>query len=202
MTDRRPTIELVTLEGRHVRLVPLEKGDVEALTRVALDPRIWEFSRTTLASAADVETYVARALEQRRAGTALPFVTFDLRSGRAIGSTRFENIDLENRRAEIGWTWLNPEWWRTPINTEAKYLMLRHAFERWRCVRVEFKTLKTNERSRVAVTRIGAKEEGTLRRRLLHKNGSFVDAVYYSILDDEWPEVKRRLEERLRTRLP
>ena len=190
-------VEPLTLEGRYVRLEPLELDHVAALAGVGLDPRIWEFSRTLLANATDVEQYVTTALEGRRSGAALPFAIVERESVRVVGSTRYENIDLENRRVEIGWTWLNPLWWRTPINSEAKFLMLRHAFETWGCVRVEFKTLESNQRSRVAVTRIGAREEGTLRRRLRHKDGSYVNAVYFSILDDEWPEVKRRLESRL-----
>lgn len=191
------TIAPQVLEGAHVRLEPLTADHVPALARVGLDPRIWEFSRTLLRSEGDVERYVATALDAQRAGTAIPFATLDRRSQRVVGSTRFETIDVENRRTEIGWSWLNPEWWRTPINTEAKYLMLRHAFESWGCVRVEFKTLRRNQRSRAAVLRIGASEEGTLRRRIRDQDGSFSDVVYFSILDGEWPSVKRRLEERL-----
>lgn len=191
------TIAPIVLEGAHVRLEPLTADHVPALARVGLDARIWELSRTLLRSEADVERYVATALDAQRAGTAIPFATVDRRSQRVVGSTRFETIDVESRRTEIGWSWLNPEWWRTPINTEAKYLMLRHAFESWGCVRVEFKTLRRNHRSRDAVLRLGASEEGTLRRRIRDQDGSFSDVVYFSILDGEWPSVKRRLEERL-----
>lgn len=191
------TVAPVVLEGAHVRLEPLTIGHVPALARVGLDARIWEFSRTLLRSEADVERYVTTALDAQRAGSAIPFATVDRRSHRVIGSTRFETIDVESRRTEIGWSWLNPESWRTPINTEAKYLMLRHAFESWGCVRVEFKTLRRNQRSRDAVLRLGASEEGTLRRRIRDQDGSFSDVVYFSILDAEWPSVKRRLEERL-----
>jgi RimJ/RimL family protein N-acetyltransferase len=190
-------LESITLEGRHVRLEPLEAHHADALAPVALDPRIWEFSSLLMRSAADVQSYVTTALEHRRAGSAFPFVTVERQSGTAIGSTRFENIDIPNRRVEIGWTWLNPQWWRTPVNTEAKYLMLRHAFEQWGCVRVELKTWVNNHRSRAAIVRLGATEEGVLRRRMIHRDGSFRDAVYFSILDDEWPDAKRRLEARL-----
>jgi RimJ/RimL family protein N-acetyltransferase len=114
-----------------------------------------------------------------------------------VGSTRFANIEREHRRAEIGWTWLNPAYWRTAMNTEAKYLMLRHAFEQWKCVRVELKTHAKNTRSRTAIARLGAKEEGTLRHHMIQPDGSYRDSVYYSILDEEWPAVKKRLEERL-----
>jgi RimJ/RimL family protein N-acetyltransferase len=191
------TITPVVLEGTHVRLEPLTADHVPALVRVGLDARIWEFSRTLLRNESDVARYVAAALEVQRAGTALPFATVDRRSQRVVGSNRFETIDVESQRTEIGWSWLNPDWWRTPINTEAKYLMLRHAFESWGCVRVEFKTLSRNRRSRDAVLRLGASEEGTLRRRIRDQDGSLSDVVYFSILDSEWPSVKGRLEQRL-----
>ena len=125
------------------------------------------------------------------------FATIERSSGRAIGSTRFMNIDRANRRVEIGSTWIAPAWQRTPVNTEAKYLMLRHAFEVWGCIRVELKTDALNQKSRTAILRIGAKEEGTLRRHLLTWTGRVRDTVYFSILDNEWPEVKLQLESRI-----
>lgn len=188
----------ITLEGQHVRLEPLGLHHVDALFSVALDPKIWQFTSSVLRNVDDVRKYVETALSWQSAGTAVPFVTMDRGSHQVIGSTRFGNIDRENRRAEIGWTWLNPKWWRTPVNTEAKYLMLRHAFEEWKCIRVELKTAAKNERSRAAILRIGAKEEGTLRHHMIQPDGSYRDSVYYSILDDEWPTVKQRLEDRLR----
>lgn len=190
-------LEAIILEGRHVRLEPLQARHADALLPAALDPRIWEFTSTQIQTATDMQKYVETALGWRRAGTAAPFATVETGSGTVIGSTRFENIDVANRRVEIGWSWLNPRWWRTPINTEAKYLMLRHAFEQWSCIRVEFKTWVKNQRSRAAILRLGAKEEGILRRRMVHSDGSARDAVYFSILDDEWPAVKDRLEKRL-----
>ena len=187
----------ITLEGRHVRLEPLERHHADALLEVALDPRIWEFTTSILRNAEEVRKYIETALDWQRTGTALPFVTMDRATHQVIGSTRFENIHVANRRVEIGWSWLNPRWWRTPINTEAKYLMLRHAFEQWKCIRVEFKAAASNQRSRTAILRLGAKEEGILRRHMIRSDGSSNDSVYFSILDDEWPEVKRRLEQRL-----
>lgn len=187
----------ITLEGRHVRLEPLEPHHANALLDAALDPRIWEFTSSVLRNADDVRKYVEVALEWQRTGTAVPFVTIDRAANRVVGSTRFENIHVTNRRAEIGWSWLNPKWWRTVINTEAKYLMLCHAFEQWRCIRVEFKAAASNHRSRDAILRLGAKEEGVLRRHMIRSDGSYGDSVYFSILDDEWPDVKRRLEARL-----
>lgn len=185
------------LDGRFVRLEPLLPTHAEALTRVGCDPRIWEFSRTLLRERADVDAYIAKALRARDAGTAYPFVTLDRATGTPIGSTRFENIERAERRVEVGWSWLAPAWWRTPINTEAKYLMLRHAFEDWGCVRVEFKVLVGNERSLTSIERVGATREGILRKRLPYRDGTFRDVVFLSMLDDEWPAIRARLEQRL-----
>lgn len=187
----------ITLEGRHVRLAPLGLHQVDALWGAAQDPRIWEFTSAVIRSADQARTYVETAISWQSAGTAVPFVTMDRATGQVIGSTRFANIDRDNRRVEIGWTWLNPKWWRTAINTEAKYLMLRHAFEEWKSIRVEFKTAAKNQQSRVAIARIGGIEEGTLRHHMIQPDGSYRDTVYFSILDDEWPAVKTRLEARL-----
>lgn len=187
----------ITLEGQHVRLEPLKPHHVDGLLEAALDPTIWQFTSLVIRNADEMRKYVETALDWQQAGTCVPFVTMDRSSHQIIGSTRFHNIDVANRRAEIGWTWLNPKWWRTAANTEAKYLMLRHAFEQWKCIRVELKTAAKNERSRAAILRIGAKEEGTLRRHMIQPDGSFRDSVYFSILDDEWSGVKRFLEQQL-----
>jgi RimJ/RimL family protein N-acetyltransferase len=114
-----------------------------------------------------------------------------------VGSTRFGNIDPVNRRAEIGWTWINPAWQRTAINTEAKLLMLTHAFEVWKCIRVELKTDANNEQSRKAIARIGAREEGTLRNHMITETGRFRDSVYFSIIDSEWESIKTKLASKL-----
>ena len=139
------------------------------------------------------------ALDAQRAGTALPFATLDAATGEVIGSTRFGNIDLSNRRAEIGWTWLRRDRQRTACNTEAKYLMLRHAFDVLGCIRVELKTDALNQQSRAAILRIGAVEEGILRAHMITASGRLRDSVYYSILDREWPAVRERLEGMLTT---
>jgi len=183
-----------TLAGRHVRLEPLTMGHADALWAVGQDPELWRFTITRVDSPAAMREYVATALAEREQGLALPFVTLEAASGRVIGSTRFHTISPEDRRVEIGWTWLGRPWQRTAANTEAKYLMLRHAFEDWGCVRVELKTSRTNERSRAAIRRIGGVEEGILRRHRRNPDGTWRDTVYYSILDDEWPAVKQRLE--------
>lgn len=180
-----------------MRLEPLEAHHVDALAAVGLDPRIWEFSRTLLADRGDVERYVAKALADRDAGTAMPFVTVERDSGRIVGSTRFESITLDERRVEVGWSWLHPSAWRTPINTEAKFLMIRHAFEAWHCVRVEFRVHVANERSLASIQKIGATVEGTLRRRLKYRDGTYRDLVYLSMIEGEWPGIRVRLEGRL-----
>ena len=143
--------------------------------------------------------YIESAIRDYESGTALPFVTIDKGREKIVGSTRFGNIDRENRRAEIGWTWINPAWQRTSINTEAKLLMLTHAFETWKCIRVELKTDRLNEKSRNAILRLGAKEEGVLRQHLITASGRFRDTVYFSIIDSEWRAVKENLSARLRS---
>jgi RimJ/RimL family protein N-acetyltransferase len=190
-------IEPVTLGGEHVRLEPLRLDHVDALCEVGLDVEIWRWTQSQVGDREQMRDYVDTALRWQAEGTALPFVTVEKRSETVVGSTRFGNIDRANRRVEIGWTWLGRPWQRTACNTEAKYLMLRHAFETWGCVRVEFKTDALNERSRAALLRIGAREEGTLRKHMVTASGRLRDSVYFSILDDEWPAVKRRLETRL-----
>jgi RimJ/RimL family protein N-acetyltransferase len=144
-----------------------------------------------------MRAYVETALRERDEGRSLPFATVDAASGTAIGSTRFGSVSLEDGRVEIGWTWVARPWQRTPANTEAKYLMLRHAFETLGCARVELKTDALNERSRAAILRVGATQEGVLRKHMRSQEGRMRDTVYFSILDDEWPAVRAGLEARL-----
>jgi RimJ/RimL family protein N-acetyltransferase len=187
----------VTLTGPHVRLEPLSLGHLDALCAIGLDAAIWEWSPPSIATRADMRAYIETALERQSSGNALPFATVEISSETVVGSTRFGAIDTDNRRVEIGWTWIAPQWQQTVINTEAKYLMLRHAFEELGCIRVEFKTDALNERSRRAILRLGAKEEGTLREHMITSSGRRRDSVYYSILESEWPDVKAFLEGRL-----
>jgi RimJ/RimL family protein N-acetyltransferase len=187
----------VTLEGRHVRLVPLAVEHVPALWEVGNDPDIWRWTLNQPASEEDMRRYVDAALAKRAAGGGLPFATLDAATGRVIGSTRYHNWEPPHPRVEIGYTWISRPWQRTPANTEAKYLMLGHAFETLRLARVELRTDAMNARSRAAIARIGGVEEGTLRRHLVTDSGRIRDTVYFSILDHEWPQVKLRLEEKL-----
>jgi RimJ/RimL family protein N-acetyltransferase len=192
-------IRSVTLEGSAVRLEPIRREHWKPLWEVAKDAaeEIFRWIPYPMRTAEDFEQWADKALAEQERGESLVFVTVEQASGRTIGSTRFMNIDRANRRVEIGSTWIAPAWQRTVVNTEAKYLMLRHAFEEWKCIRVELKTDALNQKSRNAILRIGAKEEGTLRRHWVTWTGRVRDTVYFSILDSEWPEVKARLEERL-----
>ena len=143
-------------------------------------------------------SYIRSALQWQADGTALPFATVEQSAGHAVGSTRYMNIDHANRKVEIGSTWIAPAWQRTAANTEAKYLMLRHAFEPLGCIRVELKTDVLNEKSRNAILRIGAGHEGIFRNHVICAGGRIRDSAWYSIIDSEWPRVKSMLEERLK----
>jgi RimJ/RimL family protein N-acetyltransferase len=190
-------IEPVTLEGNAVRLEPLTGAHLGGLCEIGLDEEIWRFIPYRATTPEEMGEYVRNALLARDAGTAVPFATVDRASGRVVGSTRFMNIDVVNRRVEIGSTFLGRDWQRTVVNTEAKYLMMRHAFEVWGCIRVELKTDALNQKSRAAILRIGAKEEGTLRQHMVTWSGRLRDSVYFSVLDSEWAGVKAGLEGKL-----
>jgi N-acetyltransferase len=187
-------VDAVTLCGAAVVLEPMRMEHVEALTRVGLEPELWRWIPSAVASTEDMRAYVEKALDEQRRGVSLPFVIRAQVDGPVVGSTRYGNIDLANRRLEIGWTWVAPAYQRTAINTEAKLLLLTHAFERLGVHRVELKTDALNQKSRTAITRLGAVEEGTFRKHIVTTTGRVRDTVYYSIIDTEWPTVKRRLE--------
>lgn len=184
----------VTLTGRRVRLEPMAPEHLEGLTIAGAHEELWRWTMAKADTPEAMKEYVDAAFADAGAGIALPFVTFDVESDQLIGSTRFGNIDHANRKVEIGWTWITPEFQRSYVNSEAKYLMLSHAFEVWDCNRVELKTDFLNQKSREAMLRIGAVEEGTLRRNMLCYGGRFRDTIYYSVLSSEWPAVKSRLE--------
>lgn len=187
----------VTLSGRHVRLEPLSLGHLEPLCEIGFEESLWRWGVSSIQSLEDMRDYVATALQAQAEGTALPFVTIENSSDRIVGSTRYANIDKENRRLEIGWTWIAPRRQRTVINTEAKFLMLRLAFEVLGCNRVEFKTDSQNGPSRRALLRIGATEEGTLRNHMIVRGGRLRHSVFFSIINSEWPTVKADLEDKL-----
>ena len=187
-------IEPVTLTGDRVVLEPLSIDHHGELCDVGLEPELWRWTITEVLTPEDMRAYMQTALQWQKEGTALPFVTIEKRSGRVVGSTRFMNIDKPHRRVEIGSTWISKPWQRTAVNTEAKYLMLRHAFETLGCIRVELKTDSLNEKSRNAMLRMGAKEEGIFRNHMICYGGRIRHSAWYSVIDSEWPEVKSRLE--------
>lgn len=190
-------VEPVVLEGKFVRLEPMRLDNLAGLIAAGMDDSIWQWTNNIVKSESDIERYVNEALAALEFGSALPFVTIERSTGTIVGSTRFGNIDQANRKVEIGWTWINPKWQRTAINTEAKLLMMSHAFEVWNCIRVELKTDSNNERSKNAMRRIGCVEEGTLRNHMITESGRFRDSVYFSIIDSEWPTAKAKLVEKL-----
>ena len=188
----------ITLTGEHVRLEPLTLAHLDGLCAVGLDPTLWEWTAGRVATCEDMRAYVETALREQNENTALPFATIEIKSGTIVGSSRFANADHANRRIEIGWTWVAPQWQRSAVNTEAKLLMMRHAFEVLGCIRVEFKTDSRNVKSRTALAGIGAREEGTLRSHMIVQNGYRRDSVYFSVIEGEWKGVEARLLDRLR----
>jgi N-acetyltransferase len=187
-------VEPVTLSGRIVHLEPLGLEHVPGLAEVAFDPAIWQWTLARPTSETDLRDWAEATLRARAAGTEMPFVTLEAATGRPIGSSRYMNIVLEHRRLEIGWTWVAPAWQRTGANREAKLLMLTHAFETLGCRRVEFKTDSLNEPSRTALLGIGATFEGIFRNHMVMPDGPLRHSAYYSVVVEEWPVVRARLE--------
>jgi len=190
-------VEPVILDGKFVRLEPLRFEHLDALCAVGLEKSMWVLTTNVMENFGDMRNYVETALKDFEQKVSLPFITVEKSSNKIVGSTRFGNIEVKNLKTEIGWTWINPEWQRTFVNTEAKLLMLTHAFETWECIRVEFKTDALNEKSRNAILRIGATEEGILRRHMITETGRFRDSVYFSIIDSEWESVKAKLRQKV-----
>jgi RimJ/RimL family protein N-acetyltransferase len=210
-TERATLVRPVVLEGRHARLEPLDVGHARDLLAAASGPRETYAFTTVPADEPSMVRYIEAALRDQAAGRALPFATVAKATGRVVGSTRFGNIEFwawppgnANQRgkdapdaAEIGWTWLAADAQRTPINTEAKLMMLAHAFEAWRVHRVSLMTDARNERSRRAILRLGARFDGVLRAQRPGSDGTIRDTAAFSILDHEWPMVKTQLQSRL-----
>ena len=186
----------VTLEGRAVRLEPLRLEHAAPLASLCED-EVFQFLSQVMRTEAEVKQYLAAALEAAERGTEQPFFIREQGTGAPLGTTRYMTISRQDRNLEIGHTWLGRRAWRTRVNTECKFLLLRHAFEELQVMRVQLKTDARNARSRAAIERVGGKFEGILRNHLLVRGGVVRDSAYYSILDTEWPEVKARLEERL-----
>jgi RimJ/RimL family protein N-acetyltransferase len=187
----------VTLEGEHTRLEPLSRAHHEALLAAAGDGELWNSIVTIVPTRDTMAEYIEVALTEQAKGSELPFVIVQKASNRIVGTTRFYYIQPHERNAAIGYTWVAASAQRTAVNTEAKLLLLTHAFEHWHCVRIEFITDVLNQQSRAAILRLGAKQEGILRSNMIMPNGRIRDSVCFSIIADEWPEVKAGLMARL-----
>jgi RimJ/RimL family protein N-acetyltransferase len=191
-------VKPVVLTGNHVRLEPMTEAHIEALAKIGIGQPFWDFMLYgNIDTVDDMRNWVQDILARAERGTDLPFVAVHLASGRVAGATRYLNIMPQDRGLEIGGTWYGSEFQRTVVNTECKYLLLRHAFETLGCIRVQLKTDLRNERSQRAIERIGAVKEGVLRNHMILPDGRIRHSVFYSILETEWPEVKKRLEEML-----
>ena len=187
----------IFLEGLSVILKPLRYEHLEALCQIGLEPAIWEWVHTPIYTREDMHRFIERALSEKDRGVTIPFVIIDKSISKIVGSTRFYNILPEHRQLEIGATWLAKPWQKTVINTEAKYLMLTHSFENLQYIRVQFKTDLLNKPSQRSLERIGALQEGIFRNHMILGNGRRRHSIYYSILDTEWPDVKRNLLQKL-----
>lgn len=191
-------IQRITLTGKHVRLEPLDEKHIAGLAEIGRGHDFWKFMLYgEMKTEADFRYFVDDLLEREKRGTDLPFTVIHLATGRVAGSTRYLNIDRPNRGLEVGGTWYGPEFQRTAVNTECKYLLLTHAFETLKAIRAQIKTDSLNVRSQTAIERIGAVKEGVLRNHMITPDGRFRHSVFYSILDSEWAGVKKKLEEML-----
>ncbi|WP_431222688.1 GNAT family N-acetyltransferase [Serratia sp. L9] len=188
------TFEPPSLIGSQIELLPLQTTHREALVNAAADGELWNLKVTVVPDTGTIDKYIETALAGRNAGSMLPFVIVQRATGRVIGSTRFWKIDRANRKMEIGHTWLSQSMQRSGVNTQAKYLLLGYAFEIFQAVRVQFTTDELNEKSRAAILRIGAKQEGIVRHERIMPDGRKRNSVRFSIIDDEWPQIKARLE--------
>ena len=186
----------VTLTGKYVRLEPMTEAHVSGLTAIGSGQKFWDFMvYGKMKTVEDMRRWVLDILSRAKKGTDVPFVAIHLESSRIAGATRYMNIMPNDRGLEIGGTWYGPDFQRTPVNTECKYLLMRHAFETLGCIRVQLKTDLRNERSQKAIERLGAVKEGVLRNHMILPDGYRRHSVFYSIIDTEWPVVKQRLEE-------
>ena len=192
----------IILENDVVQLRPIELGDVEAILEAASNPNVWIHMSDTLLTRAAVLDYTEKAVKEREAGQSHKFVIISKETGKIIGSTTFFEISSAHKRLEIGYTWLNPTYWRTNINTNCKYLLLMYCFEQWGMHRVQIKTDHENLRSQKAIERLGATKEGVLRNHMIRKDGTTRHTVMYSVTKEDWPEMKRHFEEKLLAHSP
>ncbi|TXK75145.1 GNAT family N-acetyltransferase [Paenibacillus sp. N3.4] len=177
------------LEGKRISLLPLELEHTDALFQCSRSLEIWEYLPIKIQTVHEMERFVQSAISERECGADFPYVVFDKKLNKIVGMTRYLRISHVHKNLNIGWTWYSPEVWRTAVNTECKYLLFKHAFEVWEAVRVEFVAASTNYRSQTAIERLGAKKEGILRKKY-----NATDHIVYSIIDEDWNDIKNRLE--------
>ncbi len=190
--------EEIILEGNTVKLVPMETSHLDGLWDAGHNQSIWEFTSSKVRNKAEMKKIIVSAIAEREKGTQLPFTVIDKKTGEIVGSTRFMDISEVHKSLEIGWTWYNPEYWRTRINTESKFLLLQYVFETMGLNRVQFCTDSRNVRSQAAIARLGAVREGVLRKHRIIADGYVRDTVVFSILKEEWPKIKRELQEKMK----
>jgi RimJ/RimL family protein N-acetyltransferase len=188
----------ITLTGAHLRLEPMRALHAQALLEAGRDDAIWTWMPAKPATPEKMERWLEKAMEAESQGREYPFVVVRLEDNRVIGSTRYLDVQEADRNVEIGWTWYAPDAWGGVVNPEAKYLLMRHAFDDWRAIRVALKTDINNLHSQGAIKKLGARYEGTLRNQRIRLDGSYRDTVVFSVIESEWPQVKARLEQRLR----
>lgn len=192
-------LEPTELVGTRVKLIPMTMAHVQALHDASQSPAIWDYMPTKVQTLDDMNEFVQTAQAAQSRGVELPFVVLDRKSNTIVGATRYLNVSEANRQLEIGWTWYTPEVWRTRVNTECKYLLLRHAFEDLDTIRVQLCTDGRNRRSQEAILRLGATHEGVLRKHRILSDEYVRDTWVYSILQEEWGAVRSRLESALNT---
>lgn len=197
MDPQTPYLIEPTLVGQSIELRPLQPEDETALLAAAADGELWNLGVTVVPGPETIGRYLSTAMAGRQAGTVMPFVIVQRQTGRVVGSTRFWKIDRVNRKLEIGHTWLSASVQRSGTNTEAKFLLLTHAFEVMNCIRVQFTTDELNETSRAAILRIGAKQEGIIRHERIMPDGRKRNSIRFSIIDSEWPEVRAALLQKM-----
>lgn len=186
------TQELI-LENERARLEPLMEKHYELLWPVAQQKELWKYTSVIAYTEEDYKKYFNQALKERKIAISYPFAIFDKQENRYAGSTRFTNISFEHKKVEIGWTWYHPDLQKTGLNRACKFLLLRYGFETLGLHRIELKTSLTNEKSQIAIAKIGATREGVLRKHMINADGSRRDTVFFSILDEEWPDIKQRI---------
>lgn len=187
----------IILEGNTVRLAQMETSHLDDLWEAGKDQSIWEFTSSKVRNKAELKRIIESAIAEREKGTQIPFIVLLKKTDKIVGSTRFLDISEAHKSLEIGWTWYSPDYWRTSVNTESKFLMLQYAFEKMGVNRVQFCTDLRNIRSQTAIARIGAQKEGVLRKHRIIADGYVRDTVIFSILKEEWPQIKTGLQEKL-----